>query len=165
MDTNGLQRLFIFIMRPLAKAFGSTIGVGVGGSAGGGLNALGGVSSPLGGGLAFGASQQLVVSPDGESAISTSVALGGTGGAGAVGGVQVSVSNAPTPDDLGGPFGQGSFGGGNIVGGNVDVNFGNGTTTNDRIVQFTFTLGLAVGGKAGFGGQSTTSIQLLCEPR
>ena len=161
-DTNGLQRLFISAMRPLAKAFGVTIGIGVGGSGGGGMNLAGGVKAPLGGGFAVGASRQLVVSPDGEAAIATNISLGGTGGAGAIGGPQISISNAPTPDDLGGPFGQGSFGGGDILGTNLDVNFGPASTFNGTVVQTTLTLGLAVGGKAGFGGQSQTTIQLLC---
>jgi RHS repeat-associated protein len=163
VDTTGFQRLVISMMRPVSKAFGITIGIGVGGSIGGGMNVAGGVTSPLGGGFSVGASRQLVVSPDGEAAIATSISPGGAGGAGGIAGPQVSISNAPTPDDLGGPFGQGSFGGGDILGGNVDVNFGPGTTTDKTIVQTTLTLGVAVGGKAGLSAMSKTTIELLCD--
>ncbi len=107
-----------------------------------------------GGGIAVGASQQLVVSPNGQSAIATSLSVGGATGFGGIGGAQLSISNAPTPSDLGGPFGQlsgsiGGIAGAGAVGG--DLNFGKGTTDpNQTIVQLTVTLGIGLLGKRRF---------------
>jgi RHS repeat-associated protein len=162
IDPNGLQRLVISILQPLSHAFGFTLGIGVGGSIGGGPPIIPGTPGFAGSGV--GASRQLVVSPNGQAGITTSISVGVALGFGGYAGPQVSLSNAPTPADLGGPFVGGSYGGGDIVGGGADVNFGKGTTDPNRIIwQGTFTGGIGVGGKGSGGGGSVTSVEPICD--
>jgi hypothetical protein len=156
-EPNLLQKyVSIPILKFLAKNTGLTIGTGVGGS---------GAVGPPGGGpsVSLCASQQLVVSPNGQAAIETSIAVGGGGGAGAIGGLQFSVSNARTPQDLAGPFGQVGAGAGYKLGGGADLAW---VPDPNHPGQYTWQLtGTAGGGVGGFGaasGGSNTDIQPVC---
>ncbi|HET6931062.1 MAG TPA: RHS repeat-associated core domain-containing protein, partial [Candidatus Acidoferrum sp.] len=167
MDPNGLQRLVIKILQPVSKATGWTIGIGVGGSIGGGpgIRGPGGLPSEPASGYAggsAGASRQLVVSPNGQAAIATSLTAGVAGGFGGYAGPQVSISNAQTPDDLGGPFGAGGVGVGDILGGGLDVALGKGTK-GQRVWQGTLTGGIGLGGKGYAGGGSNTTVEPICD--
>jgi len=164
IDANRVQRFVIDTLAPLSQLTGLTIGTGVGGSIGGGPP-IPGFEPPFPGGYvggSIGASRQLVVSPNGQAAISTSFNVGVAPGFGGYAGPQVSLSNAQTPADLGGPFVGGGYGGGDILGGGVDAQFGQGT--NGQLVgQLTLTGGIAVGGKGSAGGGSYTRIEPICD--
>ena len=94
-----LQSAAAGILTFIANASGSTVGIGVGGSAGAGRGAFGPTAS---------LSQQLVVSPGGQTAFVNTIGgniLGPTVGLGAVGGVQfTTATNASSPSALAGPF-------------------------------------------------------------
>lgn len=165
IDANRLQRFVINGLAPISQLTGLTIGIGVGGSIGGGPP-IPGFEPPFPGGYvggSGGASRQLVVSPDGQAAISTSYNVGVAPGFGGYAGPQASISNAQTPADLGGPFVGGGVGGGDLIlGGGVDVNFGQGT--NGQLVwQGTLTGGIGVNGKGSAGGGSYTGIEPICD--
>lgn len=99
---NLLENAEIPLMATAASFLNQTLGIGAGGSAGAGNHI----------GTSFSYSRQLVVSHNGQAAIETTINdppfypfnFVITGGAGAVGGFQFSVSNAQTPPDLAGPF-------------------------------------------------------------
>src|SRR5437899_2314410 len=155
VDPNWLQRLGIKAQGWLAKLTGKTVGVGAGGSGGIGRSGLG---------VAGGVSRQVVVSPNGQAAFETSFSFNSIGlpgptfgGAGALGGLQVSLSNAQDPGQLAGPFLQGTFGVGAGYGGGVDVALGAG-----NIVQVTLTGGVGVGGKGAAGLMQLTAITPIC---
>jgi len=155
VDPNWLQRLGIKAQGWLAKLTGKTVGVGAGGSGAIGRSGLG---------VAGGVSRQVVVSPNGQAAFETSFSFNSTGlpgptfgGAGALGGLQVSFSNAQDPGQLAGPFLQGTFGVGAGYGGGVDVALGAG-----NIVQVTLTGGVGVGGKGAAGLMQLTAITPIC---
>lgn len=166
IDSNGLQRFVIGILRPISHFTGITIGIGVGGSIGGGPK-IPRSEPPFPGGYAGGAgaaSRQLVVSPNGSAAIATTIGAGFGVGFGGYAGPQVSFSNAPTPDDLGGPFIGGAWGGGgDILGAGGDLSFGKGTTDPDQIIrQLNLTAGIGAGGFGSAGGLSVTTVELIC---
>lgn len=113
-------------------------------------------------GAAGSLSRQLVVSPTGEAAFLTSGAtnalpVGPTVGAGAVGGVQVTVSNASHPEQLAGVSVDFGAGAGEGFGGGADVAFGPGGVT-----QLTATLGGGVGGFGGAAMFQSTSVDRIC---
>jgi hypothetical protein len=100
----------------------------------------------------------------GHPPIATSLGAGAAKGFGGYAGPQISLSNAPTPGDLGGPFVGGSFGGGDILGAGGDLNFGKGTTNPNQIIwQGTLTGGIGVGGKGSAGGGSNTTVEPICD--
>jgi RHS repeat-associated protein len=155
VEPNVLQRAVITGLGFWAGLTGRTIGVGAGGSAG-----IGYVM-----GNAFSASRQLVVSPNGQAAFVTTVGtnaipLGPTHGAGAFGGLQVSVSNAQNPGQLAGVSVNGGGGGGSGAGAAVDVSFG---TTGTW--QANATLGAGAGGYGAAGTFQVSSVTSICPPR
>ncbi len=158
VEPNVLQRAVITGSGFWADLTGRTIGVGAGGSVG-----IGYVM-----GNAFSASRQLVVSPNGQAAFVTTVGtnaipLGPTHGAGAIGGLQVSVSNAQNPGQL--AVASISIGGGGSptgagAGAGVDFSFG-----TDGTLQVNTTLGAAAGGYGGAGTFQVSSVTPICPPR
>jgi RHS repeat-associated protein len=164
IDANRVQGLVIDTLAPISQLTGYTIGIGVGGSIGGGPP-IPGFEPPFPGGYvagSFGASRQLVVSPNGEAAISTSLNAGVAPGFGGYAGPQASLSNAQTPADLAGPFVGGGLGGGDVLGGGVDVYFGQGTN-GQPVWQGTLTGGIGVGGKGSAGGGAYTALEPICD--
>jgi RHS repeat-associated protein len=153
------QKFGISLQATAAKFWNTTIGLGLGGSAGGGVGI----------GTSAGYSQQLVVSPNGQAAFVTTssdpAALPFNAlvspGAGGYGGFQFSFSNAKTPQDLAGEgidVGAGA-GAGPGVGG--DLSLGNGTQ-GQIVGQLTVTAG---GGAGGYGhGLSPiiTTVKPIC---
>lgn len=142
-----------------SRLTGKTVGVALGGSAGAG--AVVGANASASAGIA--------VSPNGQAALVTNT--GGeadpfengifqpTYGLGAVGGLQVFVSNAASPQGLAGPFVDVGGGGGAGAGAALDVAFGAGGVT-----QTTVTLGAGAGGFAGFSASTTnTSVTPFCK--
>jgi hypothetical protein len=154
----------VSVLGVAAEWTGGTIGFGARGSAG-----IGGtLKSGYPFGVAGGVSRQIVVSPSGRAAFVTSISsnsipynaalLGPTAGAGAIGGFQLSYSNASSPEQLGGGFGQvtGGFGAGGFGAGG-DFAF------SGDIYQGTLTLGAGTADFAGAGLIQDTSIQPFCE--
>ena len=139
------QRIGIALQATAASFWNKTIGLGLGGSVGGG-NIIG-VSGSY--------SRQLVVSPNGQAAFVSTFSNASalpfnalvSPGAGGYGGFQYSFSNAKTPQDLAGSginFGAGA-GAGLGIGG--DLSIGNGTQ-GQIVSQLTVTVG---GGAGGYG--------------
>ncbi len=155
VQPNFLQRAVITGLGFWASLTGRTIGLGAGGSAG-----VGHVM-----GNSFNVSRQLVVSPNGQAGFvdsngTNAFPLGPTHGAGAIGGLQVSVSNARNPQQLAGLSVTGSVGGGAGAGAALDVSVGTG-----GIVQTTVTLGGAAGGVGQAGTINASSVTPICPPR
>ncbi len=143
------QRAIISGLGVLARASGTTVGVGFGGSASFGM--------PPYPGMGPSTSVQIVVSPNGQAALEKSYGFGGTfGSPGAVGGVVVSVSNASNPQALAGPFGQASGSYANGFGGGVDVAF------SGKIAQVSVMGGGGGGGWGAFSASQQTLIQPFC---
>ena len=157
---NFLQALEIEGLTALADLTGYTLGTGLGASGGGGAIGIGAVA---------GASRQLVVSPGGKSALLTTfgtnalpfgVAVGSgpkLSGAGFVGGVQFTASNADSPDQLGGPSVNFTAGSASGLGGAVDL-----AVQSGGVLQGTLTIG---GGMGGFGGAlvpQQTTVDPIC---
>lgn len=85
----------------------------------------------------------------------TGGAGGGLGGGGDAG-LTVQTSNAPTVQDLGGPFANVSAGGGAVGGGTIDAFSGN-ARNGQPIVGGGFTVGAAAG-ETSFGGATVTGL-------
>ena len=84
-----------------------------------------------------------------------------TKGAGAYGGLQISVSNATTPNDLAGDALDYGYGGGAGWGLGLDDSVGSGT--DGRIIgQATLTGGLAAGGIGHGFGPTKTTVTPIC---
>jgi len=149
-NPNFVQRALIGALTLLASLTGKTLGVGLGGSAG--LGPSPATAFVPGPGVT--GSVQIVVSPSGQAAVEKSYSVGAAVGAGATGGIAISVSNARSPQDLAGPFGQLSGGAGRGWGVGGDVAWSN------RTWQGTLTVG---GGLGGFGAASTTQ-QTVVQP-
>jgi len=154
---NFLQRLEITGLAYYAKRFGKTFGIGGGISGGGGFVV----------GVSGGVSGQVVVSPNGQAALaytygSNTIPMGPTPvglthGSGFLAGLQVSVSNAKTPQQLKGS--SVDFNGGYAVGAGagLDASFGQG-----GVWQGTLTLGGGMGGWGGAGVYQNTTIVPFC---
>src|ERR1051326_676334 len=137
----------------VAKLTNKTVGVGAGISASGGP--IVGVNATL--------ARQLVVSPNGQAAYVNTFnnalqlpfnAVVLPPDVGAYGGLQVSVSNAKTPQDLAGASVDYGYGGGRGWGGGGDVSIGTGT--NGQVVWSVS--GTAGGGLGGVGHGLTTTL-------
>jgi RHS repeat-associated protein len=139
VQANPVQQLVIDGLSVVAAWTGKTVGYGVGLSGGAG-NILG---------AAGGASQQLVVSPNGQAAFITTVGsniepfsptfVGPTFGVGALGGVQLTASNATSPQQLQGPSLDTAGGYADGLGFSADV------AMNGDTYQSTVTLGFGGG--------------------
>lgn len=147
------QKIGIALQKAVAKFTGKTIGVGAGVSVTGG-NILG---------VNVTVSRQLVVSPNGQAAYINTFNNPGqlpfnaitTPGVGGYGGAQIMLSNAQTPQDLGGLFVGGGVGGGRGWGGGLDAAVGQGTQ-GQLVWAATGTAGAGAGG-VGHGATTTTS--------
>jgi RHS repeat-associated protein len=157
---SAFQRAGIAVQGFLARLTGKTIGVGLGASAAAGNSV----------GVAFSFSRQVVVSPNGQAAFATTVTSydGSTPlnaavspGAGGYGGLQLSVSNAGAPGDVGGPFTDYGFGGGEGFGGGGDFAAGSNDAGN-FIWQLTLTGGVGAGGTGHGLSNTNTSITPIC---
>ncbi|MGH9436537.1 MAG: RHS repeat-associated core domain-containing protein [Terriglobia bacterium] len=151
---NLLQRAGIAVQGTIARFLNKTIGIGAGGSIGGG--AIVGVSLSV--------SRQVVVAPNGQAAFATSLSTFTghifnsvtTPSYGGYGGIQFSISNAGNVNDLDGSALDYGFGGGRGWGGGLDL------STDLQTSQATLTLG---GGFGGYGHgltNVTTSITPIC---
>ena len=153
------QDAVIKVLGTAASFYNKTIGIGVGGAGGAG-NIVG---------TSFGYSRQLIVSPNGQAALEVTVSnLAGypfntitAPGAGVFGGLQFSISNAQTPQDLAGPFMnvEGGFGDGLAIYGDGAFGFG---TQGQTVYQGTYTVGLGAGGFAGGGSPTSTYVVPIC---
>ena len=133
----------------VAKATGLTAGIGIGGSAGLGIKIFG-VSISLSG--------QLVADPQGNVGFAGSLGANVPGivvGAGAVGGVQGSLSTTQNISGLAGPSVDFGVGGGEGLGGALDVSAG--VNGNGLTLPVTGTV-TAGGGVGGFGGALTPTV-------
>jgi RHS repeat-associated protein len=154
------QSAVISLLSAAAAAYGGTITIGYGGSAGAGRGV--GTSSTY--------SWQLAVSPNGQAAFigtsSNPVAYPfnsvTSAGAGIYGGTLVGFSNAQTPQDLGGPFLNYGGGGGEGLAMGGDLAFGAGTQ-GQTVLQGTLTLGFGAGGFAHGLSPTTTSVLPICQ--
>lgn len=109
----------------------------------------------------------MVVSPNGQAAFLSTVGgniapfndsfVGPTWGAGALGGVQVTVSNATTPQQLGGPSVDASFGVADGLGFGVDASLGSG-----GVWQVNVTGGIGAGGYGGAALSQGTTVTPIC---
>jgi hypothetical protein len=137
VKSNAAQRLVVKALSAVASYTGHTVGYGVGGSA-----SAGGFG-PFG--FNFGASQQLLVSPDGTAGLATTytkqVFSVASKGAGAIGGLQLTASSAQTFSDSSGLSLDVGASLADGVGVGIDHSFSGGNYAS------TLTLG------AGFGGQ------------
>ena len=157
VQATAFQSAVIKGLSPVSGFAKKTVGVGAGGSAGAG-NWFGAAGA---------ASRQLVVSPNGQAAFLTT--FGGniapfndsfvrpTWGAGALGGVQVTVSNAVNPQQLGGPSIDASGGVADGLGIAGDFSLGSG-----GIWQATVTGGLGGGGYGGAAISQLTTVTPIC---
>jgi hypothetical protein len=162
VQPTAFQKLGIAAQAAAAKVSNKTIEVGLGGSAAAGRIL----------GVAYIYSRQLVVSPNGQAAFTTTFTpLSGlpfnalvSPGAGGYGGFQFSVSNAKTPQDLAAQFLNGGIGGGRGFGGGADLAIGTGTQ-GQFVYQFTTTIGggASLPGIIGQGGSFTfTAVTPIC---
>jgi RHS repeat-associated protein len=146
----------------LAGKLGKTVGAGLGAS--------GGVGSGIG--VGGSASAQLVASPDGTSGLAVTLPAmpvnlissgpGGNLGSGAMGGPQVSISNAGTIQDLSGPFygGGGGFGGGEAAGAEL---VGGYNSSGRFIWQGAGAIGYGAGGFGAMGQKTNTTVTPFCK--
>jgi len=124
----------------VAEATGGTAGIGIGGSAGAGIKIFG---------VSISASFQLVADPQGNVGLAGSFGAnvqGVVAGAGAIGGVQGSLSTAQNISNLAGPSVDSGVGGGEGLGAALDVSAGVNGSGLTGPVTGTLTVGGAVGG-------------------
>lgn len=130
----------------VAEATGGTAGTGVGGSVGAGIKIFG---------VSISASFQLVADPQGNVGFAGSFGANAPGvviGAGAVGGVQGSLSTAQNISDLAGPSMDFGVGGGEGYGGALDAS----GSVNGHGLSLPATGTLTVGGAVGGVGAAFT---------
>ncbi len=135
----------------VASWTGRTVGFGGGASAGIGAGV----------GATISISRQLVVSPSGSAAWVTTLGgnafpLGFTMGFGAIGGIQISGSNAANPEQLAGVSGDVSLAGG-VGDGAASFDYSAGTAS-----QVTLTGGVGGGAYGAAGGVSLTGVTPIC---
>jgi len=150
---NFLQRAGIAALGWLARVTGKSVGLGLGGSIGAGVGL----------GATLSVSRQVVVSPSGRAAFVTAYGFpypaGATLGAGALGGFQLSLSNATDPGQLAGTSfdagGSGDFG----IGAGLDF-------SSAEMNQATLTVGAGAGLRFGAGATlDITNVAPICGHR
>ena len=142
VEFSSSQQVLISLLRPAASYWNQTIGLGLGGSAGGGRKV----------GASFSYSNQILVSPTGEVGVQETVtSAAGTGpfaitstGLGAWWGLQFSVSNATTPQDVAGLGANAGAGYADLLAVGQDFTFGKGTQ-GQFVIQATTTVGFGLG--------------------
>lgn len=144
-----------------ASATNTTVGEGVGGSAGAGIYSQG---------FAISLGVQVVADPQGNLGLAGTfggvIPFGGiVEGVGAVVGGQTSASNAQNVSLLGGPAVDANVGGGTGLGASIDVSAGLATNSQGQltgrptgVVTGTLTGPFAVGGKGGAGMVTQTGV-------
>jgi RHS repeat-associated protein len=154
-----IQKIGIPLQANAAAFWNLTIGLGIGGSASAGNYV----------GVSYSYSNQLVVSPNGQAALVTTVTdpsfmpfnAAVTPGAGGYAGFQYSFSNAQMPDDIGGSFLNGGIGGGAGLGLGVDGGIGSGTQ-GQPVWQVTVTAGFGAGGKGSALTPTLSFVTPIC---
>ncbi len=154
IQPNFAQSLAVKLLSGVASATGKTVGYGVGGSLGAGYRNFG---------FNFGASQQLVVAPDGTAGLATSytkqlfgVASEGFGG---VAGFQLTGSTVQTVMDLQGY----SLDGGVVAGDELGVGFDGTVSPGDSLdLGVTGTFGLGFGEYGHAGSVTQTIVHPFC---
>jgi RHS repeat-associated protein len=162
IEPSPFQRVGISIQHAAASLTGLTIGVGAGVSGTGGYLM----------GINYTASRQIVVSPNGEAAFTTTLNNPKQGtwnavtarGVGGYGGFQVSASFAQTPQDLADDGIDYGAGGGKGWGGGLDLSLGRGTK-GQPVGSLTFTGGVGGGIPPGIAHGftiTTTKVDAIC---
>jgi len=154
IQPNFAQSLAVKLLSGVASATGKTVGYGVGGSLGAGYRNFG---------FNFGASQQLVVAPDGTAGLATSytkqlfgVASEGFGG---VAGFQLTGSTVQTVMDLQGY----SLDGGVVAGDELGAGFDGTVSPGDSLdLGVTGTFGLGFGEYGHAGSITQTIVHPFC---